>query len=97
MTATKKRILLTQADVVEALGGPRAFERRFHLSRTAPYNYVSGVPWPLRLHCAVIAVCAKEGLTLGRDLLDRLPLDTLVGIAAYVANHNIGQEYGKDK
>jgi hypothetical protein len=87
MTASRKA-LASQSDVVEAFGGHRQFAARFGLSRTAPYNYVSGTPWPISLHCRVIAECAEAGIELSPDLLHRIPPKTLMGIARYIMRWN---------
>lgn len=96
MTATKNKILRTQRDVVEALGGPRAFQLRIGCAaRTAPYNYIAGIVWPLHVHCKVIAACAEDGLRLAPALSRRIPDAVLKGMARYVNTYMQGVDYGK--
>lgn len=84
-------MLRTQADVVEAFGGPRAFQARVCTARTAPYNYRSGTPWPDWVLLRVIQIAAEDGHKLSSALLDRIPGDTLLGIARYVEQYGVGK------
>ena len=88
-------MLQTQADVVDALGGPAAFADATGVSRTAPYNYAAGVRWPLHVLCKVIALCADARLRLHPDLTARLPDDVLAGIALYSRLYRVRGHHGK--
>lgn len=85
MEATPQKILHTQAEVVEALGGPKAFAQSIQTARTAPYNYAAGVPFPPLVLCRVLSACAAIGAVLAPRLMLRLPKDVIDGIASYAA------------
>ena len=88
MTASRK-IMRTQAEVVAAVGGPRAFKDRVGTARTAPYNYAAGREWPLHVLVRVIAIAAEDGFSLDPELTRRLSPRVLSGIANYVRRNGV--------